>query len=169
MNITNNAIFVAFKMKDQVVARAAAKKDKKHQQQQQMNKEKALEILCKEGKGPKSCLVKDLDVLLAWHQVKDLPPTPKKEDKLARWREIVVSLKLPRPYEGWTNENEQRLIALQSDVIDIKDKMLGHKMALKKRELEAAASHFTQEERDAMQQKLDAIYAIKDSTAKAIT
>jgi hypothetical protein len=35
MNITNNNIFIAFKMKDRTAPRAAAKKDKKHWQQQQ--------------------------------------------------------------------------------------------------------------------------------------
>jgi hypothetical protein len=77
-----------------------------------MNKEKALKILCKEEKGPKLYSVKDLDVLLVWHQVKDLPPKPKKEDKLAWWREIVASLKPPPLYERWTNEDEQWLDAL---------------------------------------------------------
>jgi hypothetical protein len=125
MNITDNNIFIAFKMKDQVVARAAAKKDKKCQQQQQMNKEKAPKILYEEGKGPESYLVKDLDVLLAWHQVKDLQPKPKKENKMAQWREILVSLKPPPPYERWKNEDEHRLIALQSNVIGIKDIMFG--------------------------------------------
>ncbi len=47
--------------------------------------------------------------------------------------------------------------------------MFGCKVVLKKRELKAAASHFTQEEREAMQQKLDAMDAAKADTAKAIT
>jgi hypothetical protein len=38
--------------------------------------------------------------------------------------------------------------------------------ALKKRELEAAAGHFTREEREAMQQKLDAISAAKSAATK---
>ncbi len=76
MNITNNDIFIAFEMIDRAVARAATQKDKKHWQQKQTNKEKALKILCEEEKGPKLYLVKDVDVLLVWHQVKDLPPKP---------------------------------------------------------------------------------------------
>jgi hypothetical protein len=39
----------------------------------------------------------------------------------------------------------------------------------KKRELEAAASHFTWEKRHVMQQKLDAIIATEANAAKAIT
>ncbi len=54
-------------------------------------------------------------------------------------------------------------------MIGIKDTMFGRKVALKKRELEAAASHITWEERDAMQQKLDAINAAKANAAKGIT
>ncbi len=129
MNITNNNICIAFKMKDLMVARAAAKKDKKRWQQQQTNKEKALKILYKEGKGLKLYSVKDLDVLLTWNQVEDLSPKPKKEDKLAPWREIVASLKPPPSYERWRNENEQRLV--ESNVIGIKDTMFGHEVALK--------------------------------------
>ncbi len=168
MNITDNDIFIAFKMKDRAAARAAAKKDKKRQQQQQMNEEKALKILSQEGKGLKLYLVKDLDILLAWHQVKDLPPKPKKEDKLARWRQILVSMKPPPLYERWTNEDEQQLVALHSDVIGIEDTMFGREVTLKKREMEAAASHFNWEESKAMQQKFDAMDAAKANAAKAI-
>ena len=54
-------------------------------------------------------------------------------------------------HERWTDEDKQRLIALRSDVvIGIEDTMFGREVALKKRELEAAASHFTWEERAAM-------------------
>ncbi len=67
-----------------------------------------------------------------------------------KWREIMVNMKPPPPYERWTNEDEQWLLALHSDVIGIKDTMFGREVALKKWELEAAASHFTQEEREAM-------------------
>jgi hypothetical protein len=44
--------------------------------------------------------------------------------------------------------------------------MFGRKVALKKRGLEAAVGHFTWEERDAMQQKLDAINAAKADPPK---
>jgi hypothetical protein len=110
MNITNNDIFIAFKMKDLAETRW---------QQQQVNEDKALKILSQEGKGLESYSVKDLDVLLAWHQVKDLPLKPKKEDKLVRWREIMASMKPPTLNERWTNEGEQRLVALHSNVIGI--------------------------------------------------
>ncbi len=108
-------------------------------------------------------------MLLAWNQVKDLPPKPKNEEKLAQWREIVASMKPPLPYERWTNEDEQWLVALHFDGIGIRDAMFGRKVALKKRELEAAASHFTWEERVAMQQNLDAMDASEADAAEAIT
>jgi hypothetical protein len=112
--------------------------------------------------------MKDLDILLVWHQVTDLPPKPKKEDKLARWRQIVASMMPLSPYERWTNEDEQQLVALHSDVIGIEDTMFGCEVALKKREKEAVTSHFTGEEREAMGQKLDAMDAAKANAAKAI-
>jgi hypothetical protein len=53
-------------------------------------------------------------------------------------------------------------------VIGIKDTMFGRTVALKKMEMEAAASRFPWEEREAMQQKLDAMDADKADAAKAI-
>ncbi len=87
---------------------------------------------------------------------------------MARWREIVASQKPPPPYKRWTNEDEQWLVALQSDVIGIEDTMFGREVALKKRELEAAAGHFTWEERKAMQRKLDAINAAKSAASEEV-
>ncbi len=88
--------------------------------------------------------------MLAWHQVKNLPPKAKKEDQLARWRKIKESMKMPPSYHRGMDEDEQRLVALQLDDIGIKDTMFGRKVALKKRELEAAAGRFSREERAAM-------------------
>ncbi len=74
----------------------------------------------------------------------------------------------PPPYKRWTDEDEQRLVSLQSeDAIGIEDTMFGREVALKKRELEAAASHFTQEERAAMRRKLEAIDEAKDAAVAA--
>ena len=122
-------------------------------QQQQTNKEKALKILSNEGVDPASYGVPQLNSLLAWHQV-SVPPKFKKAEKLAMWREIVASLKPPPPYAKWTNEDELRLLALQSDVVGIGDTVLGREVALRKRELEAATLCFSREERQAMIQKL---------------
>ena len=43
--------------------------------------------------------------------------------------------------------------------------MFGREVALKKRELEAAASHFTREERAAMRRKLEAMDEAEDTAA----
>jgi hypothetical protein len=151
MHITDNDIFIAFEMKDREKARAEAEKEEKHRLQQQTHKEKALEIFGNKRANLNSYLMKNLDCLLAWHQVKDLPSKAKKEDKLAQWIEIKASGQMPPPYERWTDEDKQQLVALQSDVvIGIEDTMFGQEVGLKKMELEAAAGHFTQEERDAM-------------------
>jgi hypothetical protein len=78
----------------------------------------------------------------------------------------LASQKPPPLYERWTNEDEQRLVALQSNVIGIEDTMFGREVVMKKRELEAAAGHFTWEEREAMQRKLDAIDAAESAASK---
>ncbi len=78
----------------------------------------------------------------------------------------MASQKPLPPYERWTDKDEQRLVSLQSeDAIGIEDTMFGCEVALKKRELEAAASHFTQEERAAMRRKLEAMDEAKDTAA----
>ncbi len=98
--------------------------------------------------------------------MKDLLHKTKKEDKIAQWKEIVASQKPPPPYENWTDKDKQRLVSLQSkDAIGIEDTMFGCEVALKKRELEAAASHFTQEERAAMCRKLEAMDEAEDAAA----
>jgi hypothetical protein len=84
MHITENDIFIAFGIRERKEARAAAEKDKKRRQRQQLIESNALNILSDEEASPESYYVKDLDCLLAWHQVKDLPPKAKKEDKIAR-------------------------------------------------------------------------------------
>ena len=62
-----------------------------------------------------------------------------------------------RAYERWTDEEEQRLVALDAINIDISDTQYGREVALKKRELEAAADHFNWEERDKLRKKWDAM------------
>ena len=94
-----------------------------------------------------------MNTLLAWHQV-SVPANFKKAEKLARWRVIVASQKPPPPYAKWTDEDEQRLVSLQSDVVSIGDTVLGRQVALRKRELEAATLRFSREERHAMIEKL---------------
>ena len=50
-------------------------------------------------------------------------------------------MKPPPQYERWTKEDEQQLVALQSNAISIGETVYGQEVALKKRELEAAAAH----------------------------
>ena len=61
----------------------------------------------------------------------------------------------PPAYERWTDEEEQRLVALHATNIDISDMQYGREVALKKRELEAAADHFNREERAELQKKME--------------
>ncbi len=138
MHITDNDIFIAFEIQECKEKKAEAEKDKKRQQRQQLIETNALDILSNERATVKLYSVKDLDCLLAWHQVKDLLSKAKKEQKIARWKEIVASQKPPPPYERWREDDELRLLSRQSkDMIGIEDTMFGHEVALKKGELEA--------------------------------
>ncbi len=61
----------------------------------------------------------------------------------------------PPEYERWTEEDEERLLALGKTNIEIKDTQYGWELALKERELEAAADTMSREKRDALRQKFD--------------
>jgi hypothetical protein len=102
--------------------------------------------------------VANLDVLLAWHQA---PKTKgaKKVDKIQQWMTIRVDGNPPPAYERWTDEDEQRLVALHASNISISDTQYGCEVALKKRELEAAADHFNREERYELRKKWDVMDA----------
>jgi hypothetical protein len=100
--------------------RGKVEKDLKILKQLQATEEKALALL-EQGKPVNLLSVADLDIL-------DGDPLP--------------------AYERWTDEEEQRLVALNAINIDISDTQYEREVALKKRELEAAADHFNREERD---------------------
>ena len=58
-------------------------------------------------------------------------------------------------YERWTEDDDERLLALQRTNIDISDTQYGRELALKERELEAAAEKMSREKRDALRRKFD--------------
>ena len=91
-----------------------------------------------------------------WHQV---PKTKgaKKADKLQQCMAVRADGNPPPAYKRWTDEEEQRLVALNATNIDISDTQYRREVVLKKRELEAAADHFNREERDELRKKWDAM------------
>ena len=94
----------------------------------------------------------ELDALLAWHQA-DKTKGAKKADKLEQWKKILSDGQQPPEYKRWTEEDEERLLDLGN--IDIKDTQYGRELALKERELEAAADKMSREKRDALRRKFD--------------
>ena len=119
----------------------------------------------KQGKGSRNSQARkagyflniaELEVLLKWQHA---PKTKgaKKADKLQQWMVIMPCVGQPPAYKRWTDEDEQRLVALQTTNIDISNTQYECEVALKKRELEAAADRFSPEERDELQKKWDAL------------
>ena len=98
--------------------------------------------------------VTELDTLLAWHQVPKIKGG-KRGDKLEQWKKILSDGQQPPKYKWWTEDNEERLLALGKTNIDIKDTQYGRELALKERELEAAADKMSWEKRDALRRKFD--------------
>jgi len=146
MYVTSNDLFISMEMNIQNEERGKVEKDRKIQQQLQATEEKALGLL-EQGKPVNLLSVADLDVLLAWHQAPKMKGV-KKAGKLEQWMAIRADGEPPPAYDRWTDEDEQRLLALHTTIIDISDTQYGREMAVKKRELEAAADHFNREERD---------------------
>ena len=81
----------------------------------------------------------------------------KKVDKLQKWQQILADASQPLEYARWLDEDEECFVALNATNIDISNTQYGREVALKKRELEAAADHFNWEERDELRKKWDAI------------
>ncbi len=80
-------------------------------------------------------------------------------DKVLQWMTILADGGQLPVYQRWMDDDEHRLVSMQTTSIDLSNTQYGRKLALKKRELEAAADHFSREERDTMRQKLDVMDA----------
>ena len=119
-----------------------------------------------QGKSIDSLTMAELDVLLAWYQATKSKGS-KKADKAEQWKQILESKKRPPDYDRWTAEDEERIVglAVQGNYINISNTRYGCEVALKKRELEAAADFMTWEERKAWREKLDAL----DGEGKAMS
>jgi len=157
MHLTADEIFIAEEMKSRQEERAALEKEKKVRMAQEDIEKKAVALLEQEGRTIESYSVKDLDVLLGWHQVKITGW--KKEQKLAKWKDVVESLKQPPQCNRWTEEEEERLVTLSATNIGIMDTAYGRELALQERALCAAAEKMSREKRDELRQKLDEIDA----------
>ena len=153
MHVTSNDFFIAHEIGENRAASAAVEKDKKHRQQLQATEEKALAIIA-QGKNVDMLTVTELDTLLAWHQVPKIKGG-KRADKLEQWKKILADEQQPPEYERWTEDDDERLLALQRTNIDIRDTQYGRELALKERELEAAAEKMSREKRDALRRKFD--------------
>ena len=68
---------------------------------------------------------------------------------------------------GWTDKDEQRLLALSTSEIELADTCFGRKLKCQKREMEAAIEHFSLEDRNAMRRRLDEIDA-EEALTKAL-
>jgi hypothetical protein len=127
--------------------------------QEDMEK-KAVALLQQEGRSIESYLMKELNVLLGWHQVRSPPGVNSKKDvMLAVWWQIKALGKRPPPYTRWTEEEEDQGVALSGDTIDIGDSMDRRKLVLRQRKFKAAAVKMSQESRDELRWKFDELDA----------
>ena len=118
-HMTCNDLFIAAEMSSRCDKRANDEKKKKLAIQCQDVEDKALAILQQE-RSVKLLNVKELDVLLAWHQAPKVNGA-KKADKLVLWQNIVASEKVPRLFARWTNDDVERINGLATESIDIAD------------------------------------------------
>ncbi len=149
MHSTSEDMFIAMEMEACQRNNEGAEKDKKRRLQLQAVEEKGTAIVV-QGKSIDLLPVAKLDVLLAWYQATKSKGA-KKANKAEQWKQILESRKQPPDCDRWTAEDEERIVglAVQGNNINISDTQYGRKVALKKRELEAAADCMTREERKA--------------------
>ena len=111
------------------------------------------------GKSIDKLNVSELNALLEWHGVK-MPQKSKKEDKLERWRQILAEEgEQPPAVQGWTDEDEQRLLSLSASEIGLADTCFGRELKRQRREMEAAIEHFSSEDRNVIRRRLDELDA----------
>ena len=123
-----------------------------------MTEEKALAIVA-QGKSVDSLLVTELDALLVWHQVEKIKGG-KKAEQLEQQKKILSDGQQLPEYEWLTEEDNERRN-------DMKDTQYGGVLALKERDLEAAADKMNREKRDSLQQNFVEMDAIEVLVALA--
>jgi hypothetical protein len=152
-HMTCDDLFIAVEMSARRDERANEEKNKKLALQCQDVEDKALTILQQE-RSVQSLNVKELDVLLAWHQAPKVSGA-KKADKLVQCPNIMASEKAPPLFAPWTNDDEERMNGLTTESIDITDTHYGRHAALMERELKAAVDSMSWDKRNKLRQNLD--------------
>jgi hypothetical protein len=122
-HMTCDDLFIAVEMSARRDERAEDKKKKKLALQCLDVENKALAILQQE-RSVQSLNVKELDVLLAWHQAPKVSGA-KNADKLVQWQNIVASEKAPPLFARWTNDDEERMNGLTTESLSIADTHYG--------------------------------------------
>ncbi len=150
--MTCDDLFIAAEMSARAGQMAEYEKKKKLAQQLQDVEEKVLVILGQE-KAVQSLTVKELEVLLAWHQAPKVTGA-KKADKLVQWQNIVAKGKAPPLFARWTDDDEERMQSLAAGGVSIGDTHYGREASLKERELEAAVYTMSREKRDELRRTL---------------
>ncbi len=105
-------------------------------------------------KAVQSLTVKELDMLLAWHQAPKVPGA-KKADKLVQWQNIVASREAPPLFAWWTDDDKERMQSSMPDCVNIGDMHYGWEAALKERKLEAAVYTMSREKRNELRWTLE--------------
>ena len=103
----------------------------------------------------KDLKVENLNVLLAWHQVKLTGMS--KAQKLSKWETIKETNKPPPTYQKWTEEDERKLNEKKDKTIELGDTALGRFQDRKRKEMEESFKSATKEEQEEMLKKLKAI------------
>ena len=78
---------------------------------------------------PVTLNVKELDILLAWHQAPKVRGA-KKADRLVLWQNIVASKMVPPLFACETNDDEERMNGLMAESIGIADTHYGWQVVL---------------------------------------
>ena len=103
---------------------------------------------CFEMNNYRTVSTKELDVLMQWYGVEK--KGMKKEEKVAKWKEIRLSGTSPPVVHEWTDEDEERLMTIKNKEIDMSETYLGRYAAIQKRNAVAAILDLSDEEWEAV-------------------
>jgi hypothetical protein len=125
VHLTAKDIFMGIALKQRKILRKKLAKEKTVSERQERIETIVLDIQERKGRDHTKLISSNLTILLTWHQHAKVA-TMKKEDKLVVWLAIINSRKVPPSFEQWTNDDDAKLLEVQSNMVKMAHTAIGH-------------------------------------------
>ena len=127
--------------------------DKQKRQDKAKLHEKAAHIFAETLGGTGNLVIAKLDQLLKWHDV-NLKELKGKNEKVAKWKQILERKKPPPSFNVWAEADEAKLLELREFKIEIEDTALGRQQQTTRRELLASIPSMSREELEELKKEV---------------